>query len=128
MTHMNNNKLVRGPISAPNTPESLRRGMRDKKDKMEYNQMMMRSLTEQGSTRPLSYHGRSGSLCIMDGHQYPPPHPPIVNKRHIVSSGARSKNKESLLLNRRSMPIPYQSGENNRLLLGREKIQGGWTN
>ena len=90
--------LPRGPISAPNTPESVRRALRDKKDKMEYNQMMMRSLTER-DTRPLSFHGRSGSLCL--------DHPPsVVNKRHIASSGGRGR-KESLLLNRRSMPNPY---------------------
>lgn len=90
---------AKAPISAPNTPEALRRGLRDKKEKMEYNQMMMRSLTERGESRPLSYHGRSGSVCLDTQN------PTVVNKRHIVSSG--SKNKKDSVINRRSMPIPY---------------------
>jgi len=136
------------PISAPNTPESLRRqhlqnsiarggnGRQmdtimttslhtpaDKREKMEYNQMM-RSLSEKEG-RPLSYHGRSGSVC----YEHLPPGTlggvvtggvnggtginngaglgsGGVSKRHIMSSGTRSR-KESVLLNRRSMPGPY---------------------
>jgi hypothetical protein len=135
------------PISAPNTPESLRRqhlqnsmmmargggggGGRggvsmepptimttslqhtpaDKREKMEYNQMM-RSLSEREG-RPLSYHGRSGSVC----YEHLPQGTTtttnttgggggVVSKRHIMSSGTRSR-KESVLLNRRSMPGPY---------------------
>jgi hypothetical protein len=106
--------------TAPNTPEALRRGsLRDKREKMEYNQMMMRSLTEtqQNNHRPLSYHGSltNSTSGIITTTTTP------VNKRHIVSNNAvlngmgRNK-KESLLLNRRSMPIPYLE---NRL---RDKI------
>jgi hypothetical protein len=89
-------KNLKGPISsAPNTPETLRKGSRDKKEKMEFNQMMLRSLS-----RPLSYHG---SICLDHPHHNNTPLVPVVNKRHIASSRGR-KDSAGLQANRRSMP------------------------
>ncbi|CAG7785464.1 unnamed protein product [Allacma fusca] len=115
----NNNNLRQGPLSAPNTPETMRKHQmllrRDlpalshsmivphvsaKKEKMEFNQMMMK-MNERD--RPLSYHGRSSdsnsSPCILSAP---------VNKRHVGSSSSAARTrKEATLFNRRSMPSPY---------------------
>ena len=116
----NNNNFRQGPLSAPNTPETMRKHAmllrRDlpiishsmyvphvtaKKEKMEFNQMMMK-MNERD--RPLSYHGRSSesnsSPSILSGP---------VNKRHGGggSSAAARTRKEAAMLNRRSMPSPY---------------------
>lgn len=118
----NQNAMRQGPTSAPNTPESIRKqhlqlyrgrmdpmsmSLHDKREKMEFNQMMMRM--GERDTRPLSvpcYHGRSVSLVGGDP-RLDPSGGMVVNKRHLTSSATNRSRKESTLLNRRSMPTPH---------------------
>lgn len=76
-----------------------------KKDKMEFNQMMMKMNYEREG-RPLSYHGKSTDSLSSSSPSYAvlP-----VNKRHVGSSiiGRNRKESSPALLNRRSMPSPY---------------------
>ena len=135
-THNNHNNLRQGQISAPNTPELMRKqhfltryrsdllGSTNnmtsshpplataKREKMEFNQQMMMRMTNHNELRegrPLSYHGRSNgdsnsSLSSSSGTILTSSSP-TVNKRHVVNtSNGRNRNKESTLMNRRSMP------------------------
>lgn len=118
----NQNAMRQGPTSAPNTPESIRKqhlqlfrgrmdpmsmSLHDKKEKMEFNQMMMRM--NERDTRPLSYHGRSISVSLVGGDPRLDPNAGgmVVNKRHLTSSASNRSRKETTLLNRRSMPTPH---------------------
>lgn len=134
----NQNAMRQGPTSAPNTPESIRKqhlqvyrgrmdpmsmSLHDKREKMEFNQMMMRM--GERDMRPLSYHGRSVSLVGGDP-RLEPAGGMVVNKRHLTSSATNRSRKESTMLNRRSMPTPHLENR-YRDKFGKE-VMDAWEN
>ena len=74
--------------SAPNTPEAMRkRTLPGKRDKMEFNERMLRMGRMNETQRPVSYHGKSEE-----------PSPSPLRKRHV-----QNRPKDTLN-HRRSMP------------------------
>jgi hypothetical protein len=147
-THNNHNNLRQGQISAPNTPELMRKqhflnryrtdllGSANnmtsshpplataKKEKMEFNQQMMMRMNhnELREGRPLSYHGRSTGDSNSSAGPIMPSSSPTVNKRHVGGGSGRNRNKDSTLMNRRSMPAGTYQENRFRDKFGNSKI------